>query len=281
MSPDIEFLLNTGQHVDTLHQPLWWSQETAFLAFLPINPDFAGVPLEDFNNIKLQRGPLGYFMRGDAFFKWKKTESLLQAMIRSFADTYKIPKIRTWRLFSRMLPNEVYQYQRLFQFMLKYTRGWLSLYMVILTYIITVAQEIDRDDLDDDTRPTWFLQMDQYDQILLSGLRTYTAYTYTVQRVGIFLKIVEPPMHQVSIDFLIKYCVPVWYRWGPEEISMVKCDRSLDRLAPPADHLQRATQFLTKVPSPQSAIPDRPWVAFFENHQKDLQFLTRSETPRN
>jgi hypothetical protein len=112
-------------------------------------------------------------------------------------------------------------------------------------------------------------------------LRSYTAYTYVVQRVGIFLKIVEPPIHQVSIDLLIKYCVPVWYRWGPKEISMAKRDHSLDRLAPPPDQLQRATQFLTKDPSPQPKNPDHPWVAFFEKRQKDLEFLTRSETPRN
>src|SRR6266545_6527045 len=62
---------------------------------------------------------------------------------------------------------------------------------------------------------------------------------------------------------------------------MAKCDHSLDRLAPPSDHLQRATQFLTKVPSPQFEILDRPWVAFFEKRQKDLQFLTRSEAPHN
>ena len=62
MFPDIELLLNTRQHVDKLHQPLWWSQETAFLAFLPINPAFAGVPFEDFNNPELQNSPTGYVM---------------------------------------------------------------------------------------------------------------------------------------------------------------------------------------------------------------------------
>jgi len=152
--------------------------------------------------------------------------------------------------------------------------------MAILAYIIAVVQEIDKDP-GGDVPPTWFVKLDQYDQILLSGLRSYTAYTYFVQRVGIFLKIVEPPMHQVSIDFLIKYCVPVWYRWGPDEISKAKHDHYVDRLAPPPDQLQRATQFLTKDPSPQLKNPERPWVAFFEKRQKDVQLLTRSETPHN
>ena len=136
--PDIEFLLNSAQRVDTLHQPLWWSQETAFLAFLPINPDFAGVPFEDFNT-ELQRGRTEYFMRGDTVLKCKQTKTLLQDLIRSFADTYKIPEIKTCRLFGRTLPNEVYQYRPLFQFMLKYAKGWLTLYMAILAYIMAVA----------------------------------------------------------------------------------------------------------------------------------------------
>ena len=279
--PDIKFLLNTEQHVDKLHQPLWWSQETAFLAFLPINPDFSGVPFEDFNNAELQKGPTGYFMQVDAFLQWKHTEFILRVLTQSFADMYGMPKTKTWSPISTLVSSGTCQYPSQFQRKLKFVKGWLSLYMAILAYSMAVAQEIDKDGPGDDTRPTWFLKMDQYDQILLSGLHSYTAYTSVVQRVGIFLKIVEPPIHQVSIDFLIKYCVPVWYRWGPEEISTAKRDRSLDRLAPPPDLLQRAVEFLTKDLSPQSENPDRPWVAFFKKHQKDLQFLTRSETPRN
>jgi hypothetical protein len=74
MFPDIERLVNTGQRVDALHQPLWWSQETAFLAFLPINPDFFGVPFEDFNNAELRNSPTGYSMRAEASLTWKQTE---------------------------------------------------------------------------------------------------------------------------------------------------------------------------------------------------------------
>ena len=87
---NVQSLLNTGQHVDTLHRPLWWSQETAFLAFLPINPEFAGVPFEDFNNAELQRGTTGYFIRGDVFLEWKQTETLLQALVQPFACIYEI-----------------------------------------------------------------------------------------------------------------------------------------------------------------------------------------------
>ncbi len=281
MLPDIEFLLNTGQRIECLHRPLWWSQETTFLAFLPIDPEFTGVPFEEFNDPELHKDSTGYFMRGDTSVQWTQTESLLKALIQSFTDTYGLPKIYTWKLFSPMLPHGVYRHPRLFHFFLKYVKGWLSLYMAILAYVVAVVQEIDKEGPGDDTLPTWFVKMDQYDEILLSGLRSYTAYTYSVERVGIFLEIVKPPMHQVSIDFLIKYCVPVWYRWGPEEISKAKHDPSLGRLAPPPDQLQRAVEFLTKDPSPQPKDTDRPWVAFFEERQKNLQFLTRSETPCN
>jgi hypothetical protein len=83
MFPDIENLLNTSQRVDRLHQPFWWSQETAFLAFLPINPDFTGVPFEGFN-AELRSSLAGYFVPPDIFLKWKQTESLLRALIQIF-----------------------------------------------------------------------------------------------------------------------------------------------------------------------------------------------------
>jgi len=38
--------------VDALHEPLWWENDTAFLAFLPIN--FTGVPFEEFNTPKVK-----------------------------------------------------------------------------------------------------------------------------------------------------------------------------------------------------------------------------------
>ena len=157
---DIEFLLNTGQCVDTLHQPLWWSQETAFLAFLPINPDFAGVPFDDFNHAELRRGPTGYSMRADASLKWKHTEFILRVLTQSFADTYGMPKTKTWSRFSNLLSSGSFQYPSQFQRKLKYVKGWLSLYMAILAYIMAVAQEINKDDLGDDSQPTWILKMD-------------------------------------------------------------------------------------------------------------------------
>ena len=248
MVPDIDHLVNTGQHVDSLHRPLWWSLKTAFLAFLPINPDFAGVPFDDFNNAKLHNSPTGYSMQTDASSQWGHTECILCVLTLSCADTYGLPATIFWSQFSTLLSSGTYQYTSQFRRKLKLVKGWVSLYMAILAYTMAVVQEIDDDG--GDSRPTWFIKLDQYDQILLSGLRSYTSYTYFVQRVGIFLKVVEPSTHQVSIDFLIKYCVPVWYRWGPEEISIAKRNHSVERLGPPPKQLQQATQFITKDPSP-------------------------------
>src|SRR6266545_7567375 len=154
MFPEIESLLNTGQHVEKLHQPLWWSQETAFLAFLPINPDFSGVPFEDFNNAKLQKGPTGYFMQWDAFLKWKHTEFILRILTQSFADMYGMPKIKPWKPLSTLISSGACQYPSQFQRKLKCVKGWLSLYMAIIAYNMAAAQEIDEDGPGDDTRPT-------------------------------------------------------------------------------------------------------------------------------
>jgi hypothetical protein len=62
MSADVDFLLDTSQGIECLHQPLWWSQETFFLAFLPIEPEFTGVPFEEFNDHELHKYSTGYFV---------------------------------------------------------------------------------------------------------------------------------------------------------------------------------------------------------------------------
>ena len=281
MDCDIEWLLNNGQSVDRLHRPLWWSLQTAFLAFLPIYHDFVGVPFEEFNNPELQENISGFFIPQSTLFKWKQTESLLRDLMESFTSAYNIPNVKLWRPLSALVPSGLYKYRTLFWILSRYSKGWLSLYMAIFAYFIAVAQEIDEDDSDDDAMPTWFITMNKYDQALLSGLRSSSPFTYLAERVGTLLNIAEPPVNQFSVDFLIKYCVPVWYPWGPKEIWKAKHDRSFDRLAPPPDQLQRATQFLVRDPFPQPKDADRPWVAFFEKRQKHVEFLTRSETPRN
>ncbi len=83
-------------------------------------------------------------------------------------------------------------------------------------------------------------------QILLSDLRSCTAYTYFVQLVGIFLKIVEPPMYQVSIDFLIKYCVLSGIAGVLKKFQ--KQNTILLLVVLPPDQLQQAVEFLTKDP---------------------------------
>ena len=137
--PNIEFLLKTSQRIDTLHQPLWWLQETAFLAFLPINPDFAGVPFDDFNHAKLQRGPTGYSMGAGASLKWKHNKFILRALAQTFTDMYGMPKVKTWNRFGNLLCTETFQHPKQFQCKLKYVKGWLTLYMAILAYIMAVA----------------------------------------------------------------------------------------------------------------------------------------------
>jgi hypothetical protein len=160
MFPDIDPLLNTRQPINCLHQPLWWSQETAFLAFLAINFDLAGVPFEDFNNPELQKSPTGYFMRADTSCKWKDTKYILRILAQSFIDTYGIPQPKYWRLFSILLSNGTFQYPSQFKRKSKLVKGWLSLYMAILAYVIVVVQEIEEDGSGDDTRPTWFFKLD-------------------------------------------------------------------------------------------------------------------------
>ena len=172
-------------------------------------------------------------MQNNISSRWKHTEFILRTLTKSCQDMYDIPLTKTWRPFSVLATTGNYQYPSQFQRQTKVVQSYFLVYMAIIGYMIAVMEEVDGDVCGDNAMPTWFIKLDNYDQALLSGLHSSILFTYLAERAGTFLNIAEPPINQFSVDFLIKYCVPVWYPWGPKEISKAKHDCSFDRLAPP------------------------------------------------
>jgi hypothetical protein len=272
-----QFHFTSSTDVDTLREPLWWSEDTAFLAFLPLNPEFNGVPFELFNNPSMIRNRRRYTMESTTSLRWRHEEFALENLIKFIRNIYGIPMARRFIPVSA-IQLSTYEYPSMFRRQIKRIKGWLSLYMAELAYAIAGAQEVDEEDSGNDALPKWFGKL-KWDQVLLSGIRSSVArYTYFVERVGVFLNLIDEPPYQVSIDFLLKYCIPVWYRWTAKEISVAKQNSYISRLAPLPEQLQCATQFLTKNPSSDSRpIEDRPWVKFFEQREHDLDHLYRSD----
>ena len=265
--------------VDVLLSPLWWAEDTAYLAFLPLQPEFNGVPFEQFNNPSLTRHRRIYTIGAGTSVRWRHEEFNLQCLIRQFSEMYHIPKAKSFVEHSAIHCGGYFEFPSKFRIQLKRTKGWLSLLIAELAYVLAIAQQMDGDGPGEDMLPKWFTGLHREDQVRLSGIRSSIArYTYFIERVGVFLKL-GSPLNHISVDFLLRYCVPVWYPWTSAEIAAARDHPRLRRLGPLPEQLQRATQFLTQhVSSKASAIEDRPWVEFFERRKRDQAVLSRNES---
>jgi hypothetical protein len=102
--------------VDPLHEPLWWADDTAFLAFLPINPDFTGVPFEEFNNPTIKRyHRSGYGMGVPTALRWRRIEFNLEHVIGSFLGNYAITPSKNFINTSAIQCGGTYQYPSIFR----------------------------------------------------------------------------------------------------------------------------------------------------------------------
>lgn len=278
------------------HQPLWWSVETAYLAFFPIHPQFCGEPfgeLLEFPNY-FDREKRGYMLDPQILLKWKKLEFFLRRvsellLTQSNAVPPK-PIIDT-----ALSCTGYYRAVRHFRQVVRQTRDWFSVWMAQVSYTIALAMSNNHSEVPNDF-PEWcqFLlrrdfQLEGWDQVYIAGVRQSMGYfSSSVARSGIFLQIVSSPRHQFSVDWFQRFHVPVWYPWGQKEIEAAKTSRQVGRLAPPPEQLQAVSTFLSKVPEnrtdndtstrAQADTQQKPWIAFLAERQARTQQAIDHET---
>jgi hypothetical protein len=98
---------------------------------------------------------------------------------------------------------------------------------------------------------------------------TLGIFTSDVQHTGVFLDLVESHHHQFSVDFLIKYNVPVWYPWGSSEMKASDHNDSISRLAPPVHLLQETVTYIPISPSPLPPYSPAPMLSFVDLSTSD------------
>jgi len=119
--------------------------------------------------------------------------------------------------------------------------------------------------------PPWFeyLGIRDWPQSLLCAIQNGVANFDTDSRIGVFLNITRPEQRQFSVDWFVKFNVPVWYPWGKNEKEAASNSPSLSRLAPLPHHLQQVATILHK--SPHRSLPEegevvvpaiQPWIVF-------------------
>ncbi len=143
--------------------------------------------------------------------------------------------------------------------------------MAMVSLGIAVAQVADGDS-DTDPLPKWYKLFVQHtDEPTLSDIRKQIGqFSEWFPRAGVFIDLRSSQV-QPTVDFFVRFKIPVWYPWGAAEESYARQNPDVwGKYVPPAHLLQQAHSFLTRTPAPAALLEDaqsedRPWEAFFAN----------------
>ncbi len=220
--PATESLLRdaTKDNVAEFHQPRWWSSSAAYLPFLPISPNFYSPPFHVlFHDPPVRKKNRIRMSAGDAL-QWADLEQRLKLAIQQFQSGYGIPSSQMVPIISTALAWQgPHEYPSQFAAAEKRSRNWFSLWMAIVSFCIAISQVIDGED-DSTACPAWFRCLVRYvDENTASGLRQQLSqFSGSYLRAGVLMNLLEnSSVEKPTVDFYVKFGVPVWYHWGARE----------------------------------------------------------------
>jgi hypothetical protein len=245
--------------VQEFHEPLWWHPATAYLAFLPLELEFHGVPFQPLFSIPpyFDRVRRGFMLDTVVLLKWNVVQHQLKFAASRLLSYHRAPTLR-WIIPTvlRGLGSGVFSSVKDFREQVTSSRNWFSVFLAGLSYAIAVSLTMSDDRIDGDF-PHWFfyLSSQQMEQLWLSGIHASAGGTFSpyVARAGMLLKVLQPEHGQFSVDWLYRFHVPVWYPWGLKEAQAAISDGEVARLAPLPHQLQEISTFLTKTPEDKTS----------------------------
>lgn len=244
--------------VREFHEPLWWNPTTAYLAFLPLDLVFRGVPFQSLFSIppyfdRVSRR--GFMLDPEILLSWNIVEHDLKFAVDRLLSHHHAPKLR-WIMSTALGCMGIYKDVKNLRASVTNSRGWFAVLVAGLSYAIAISLTLCDDPLQGGI-PGWFyfLSGQQMKQLWLSGIQASSAGTFgpSVARAGILLKIVEAERNQFSVDWLCRFHVPVWYPWGTKEVQAALSNSKIARYGPLPHQLQEIGTFLTKTPEAKTS----------------------------
>jgi hypothetical protein len=287
------------EDIRELHQPLWWSPNTAYLAFLALEQTFYGILHEELFDVPswIDRDQSGFSLEPRTTISWRKLERDLEEILQHLHSRYHVPEVKKV-IYTALAHTGFHKKISDFRKHIQRTRGWFSVLMAHLSYLIAIALSMDGNSTESDNVPLWFeylVIVGRWNEAFISSIQMSVAdFSPYVDRVGIFLQILQPERDQLSVDWLCRCSVPVWYLWGPAEVDASKQTARIRRLGPPACQLQLATTFFSKNPSQKSprSLPkkissqesaedqrEKPWEEYLKKLRERTQSLIDKEEP--
>ncbi|TFK60033.1 hypothetical protein BDN72DRAFT_905316 [Pluteus cervinus] len=242
------------------HYPFWWTCPWGWLAFVPLNPDFASFPFDSLPAIPqyLPKSEAGYYyLPQDLVVQWKYLEGILYHGTSTMNQQIQAPLVRPFA-------PSAYGYEKTFKSPRAARRAmfkaaeWFSIWGAIFSYLVAHGQDkaVATAHLKYTKVPFWYdiLSSHHYDGGWLRGIQTHQMCKFddTVERAGCFIKLLSKHAMQPAPEWFIKWNIPIWYMWTPAEIAAAKSDPYLQSLAPPSHTLQEATTYVYKEVAPQA-----------------------------
>ena len=236
-------------------RPLWWQPACPYLAFIPLHPNFAGVPFQDLFHISYfpRLRHAGFMLDPQIILGWARLEKDIHDAVNILLAHERAPPI-AWIVRTALGCTGSYKQAQTLHTWYKQSKEWFTLFMGCLSYAVAVSIT-HRQEHFTEPMPHWFSYLSErnFSQIWLSGIRSsmVTYFDPCVDRVGVFIQLVDHYRGQFSVDWLCEFGIPVWYPWGRRETQASETDARLARFAPLPHQLQETSTFLTTNPSPR------------------------------
>ena len=137
---NIPFSDNFKDSFSRFRQPLWWQPACPYLAFVPTQPVFAGVPFQDLFHISIfpRRSDRSYAINPKIILGWASLERDIRDAANLILAHERAPPI-TWLISTSLGCTGGYRYVRLLQTEYRNSKGWFSLFMGGLSYAIAIS----------------------------------------------------------------------------------------------------------------------------------------------
>jgi hypothetical protein len=246
---------NVFKTVSSHKHPRWWNPAFGWLSFIPINPSYKGVPFSPLAHILTpeQKADGRYALSDHTVAHWARLEDTLIHATSPLAKHFNLAAVHPYSPWA-------YGYHYGFQisqtshrqFML--TQDWFTVWMELFSFVVASSEAIaaEKQEVLNKSIPRWFevLADAGFDQTWLVGvnLSTICSFQPNTSCTGAFVSLFPSDRQQPMIPWFCSFHVPVWYRWGRDEVQAITKNPELVQFAPLPEQLQSGTTLLTWEP---------------------------------
>ncbi|PPR02336.1 hypothetical protein CVT24_011679 [Panaeolus cyanescens] len=293
---------------DRFTKPQWWNRPYGWTSFIPLRPIFDGpftcLRLVNVEHVKDDEGRIvGYALSNEDARQWLKVEHTIYRITSVLKQKYIIrpalPPMPTYYL----NPCKVHSTKSAADHHAHRCRNWVGMWIAFLSFHLAHCNDAEKDEAQQglDKQQTaekahaeWVthLMNNGIPQSFVHDLRTseHVKNPSSIDRAGAFIDLFGGTPGRLTVEWMLKNGVPVWYRWteaantaasgnkmpailipNPKTISAA-CDETL-----PEENLDNATLYANEREESsairkkrRSIIASKPWEAFFK-HRKTLE----------